>query len=327
MKNASVDESVRANGPVTHWLKNLSRLSSLRAFGGLMLLFIISSILSPYFLTVSNIFNVLRQMSIIGLMAVGMTFVIISRGIDLSVGAILAAVIVVGALTFKAGAGILLTVLVCLALGTLMGLVNGVVITKGKIEPFIVTLGMMTVARGVALVVADGRTVIVKIPEAMRFWGNGYLGPIPTPVVVAALVFLVAGYVLRCTTFGRYVYALGGNEEATRLSGINTDFYKISVYVINGFLAGLAGVIYLARLSVGEPTAGSLFELDAIASVVVGGTSFNGGMGGVGLTVIGALIIGLITNILNLLNVSPYAQEIVKGVIIVTAVLASVKRK
>jgi len=296
------------------------------AFYGVIILTVVSSFLSPYFLTTENLLNVLRQWSMVALISVGMTFVIINRGIDVSGGSILALGCVLGAAVLpKVGVWGMIT-LVLLA-GTACGLINGLAITWGNIAPFITTLGMMTIARGLALIMAEGRTILANLPPSFQFWvGTGRLWGVPTPIYLVVLVFLAAGFVLRMTRYGRHVALVGDNEAAAYVAGIRVQRTILSVYVIHGFLAGLAGLVFLGRLGVGEPTAGFLYELNAIAAVVIGGTPFTGGQGGVGSTFLGVLILGLTYNILNLMGVSPYAQDVARGVIIILAVYVSVRR-
>jgi ribose/xylose/arabinose/galactoside ABC-type transport system permease subunit len=295
------------------------------AFVGLILLIIVSALLSPYFLTEQNLFNVLRQWTMVGLIAVGLTFVIMSGGIDLSGGAILACATVVGALAMpQLGAAGAIGVVILV--GAAFGYLNGAIITWGRVTPFVATLGTMTIARGAALMLSDGRTVITQMPDWFAFWfGRGFIGPVPAPVLIAAVFFIVAAVALRMTRYGRLVAMVGDNEVAAYRCGVNVPRVKRSVYVIHGVGAALAGLLFLGRLGVGEPASGALFELSGIAAVVIGGTPFTGGAGGVGLTFIGLMVIGLTYNILNLLSVSPYAQDIARGVIIVVAVMFSVR--
>lgn len=295
-------------------------------FYGVVALIIVSSIISPHFLTVENLFNVLRQWSMVALIGVGMTFVIINRGIDVSGGSILALGCVLGAVVLPT-VGVWGMIGSVLLVGTLCGLVNGIAITLGNIPPFITTLGMMTIARGAGLIIADGHTILATLPAPFLFWmGNGRLWGVPTPILLVVVVFLVAGFILRMTRYGRHVALVGDNEVAAFAAGIRVKRVILSVYVIHGFLAGLAGLVFLGRLGVGEPTAGFLFEMNAIAAVVLGGTPFTGGQGGVGATFLGVLILGLTYNILNLMGVSPYAQDVARGLIIILAVYISVKR-
>ncbi len=288
----------------------------------LSLLFIISALISPYFLGVTNIFNVLRGASMVGIVSVGMTFVILNRGIDLSVGSILgiSAALVAG----MAPQGIAFVVAVSMVAGTFLGLVNGLIITRLRLQPFIATLGMLIFVRGIVYIYTSGSIIVVQNPpDSFTFLGSGRIGPVPVPVILFVLVWAVAAYVLTRTVYGREVYAVGANEEAARLSGINVERNKVVVYCISGFLAALAGVVLVSRLSAGEPNAGTLYELDGIAATLIGGTAFEGGIGGVHGTIAGVLILAFLGNILNLMNVSPYTQMLLKGVIIILAVVVS----
>ncbi|MGM0420494.1 MAG: ABC transporter permease [Bacillota bacterium] len=281
---------------------------------------IVMSFLSDHFLTIPNLLNIVRQVSIMGTMAVGMTMVILSQGIDLSVGSLLA---ISGAITagmISGGSSMIVAILAGLAAGSGLGLFNGIMISKAKLPDFIVTLAMMSIARGLTLVYTGGRPISGFEPT-FRFIGGGRIGRIPVPVIIF-LVIIAAGYfILTRTTFGRYVYAVGGNRQAARLAGINTDRIKIMVYVISGFLAALSGIILTSRLNSAQPTAGVGYELDVIAMVVLGGTSLVGGKGSVTGTLVGALIIGVLNNSLNLLGVASFYQEVAKGVVILIAVL------
>lgn len=297
------------------------------AVTGLLVLIVVSSFLSPYFLTVDNLFNVLRQWTMVGLIAVGLTFVIISGGIDLSGGAVLALATVVGALAAPV-VGTVGMVAVVLLVGAACGYINGAVITWGKVPPFVATLGMMTAARGLALIMSEGRTISAELAPSFTFaFGRGYLGPIPMPVLLAGIVFIVAAVVLKYTVYGRHVCLVGDNAVGAHRSGIQVDGVIRSVYTLHGVLAAMAGLLFLGRLGVGEPTGGMLFELSGIAAVVIGGTPFVGGVGSVLLTFVGLMVIGLTYNILNLLSVSPYAQDFARGVIIVVAVMFSIRRE
>ena len=289
-------------------------------FVGFLLIIILLSFLSDAFLTKRNLLNIVRQTSIHGIMAVGMTFVILTSGIDLSVGSILALAGVLCADLEHRGIPILILVILTLLAGAVLGFLNGVVITKGKVTPFVVTLGMMSIARGFALIYAGGYP-ISGFDKPFRYIGSGYSLKIPVPILIFAVTLIVAAVVLRHTRLGRYVYAIGGNEETVKLSGINSDLYKTAAYTISGLTAALGAVVLTARLNAGEPIAGTGYELDVIASVVIGGTSLMGGRGGVWGTLIGALLIGTINNGMNLLGISSYWQSVVKGLIIVGAVL------
>lgn len=301
--------------------RNTQIIQKLSPVIGLILLIIILSILTPHFLTVSNILNLLRQVSINALIAFGLTFVILTGGIDLSVGSIVA---LSGALTagmMASGMSTLTAVLIGLILGLLMGVINGVIVSAGKVAPFIATLATMTIYRGITLLYTGG-TPITGLNESFSVLGKGYfLKVIPMPMVLLIITFLISYLILKKTTFGRYVYALGGNERTTYFSGINTTRIKVAVYGICGLLSALGGIILTSRLNSAQPTAGLTFELDAIAAVIVGGTSLFGGKGWIFGTLIGALIIGILTNGLNLLNVEPYYQQILKGLVILAAVI------
>ncbi len=300
-----------------------------RQFGtllGLIGLCIVLWILSPHFLTVSNLLNVAQQTSINAIIAVGMTFVIITAGIDLSVGSLLAFSGVVLASTLHAGIPLPFAILVGLGTGLVCGLVNGLLITLGRLPPFISTLGMMSVARGAALLYTHGRP-ISGFSESFRFLATGEVFHMPAPVAIMVGVYTIAHFLLNSTKLGRYTYAIGGNEEAAILSGVNVRFYKTAVYGLCGALSGLAAIILTARLNSAQPIAGIMYELDAIAATVIGGTSLMGGEGTVLGTLIGALIMGVLRNGLNLLGVSSYIQQIVIGSVIILAVLMDVGLK
>jgi ribose/xylose/arabinose/galactoside ABC-type transport system permease subunit len=284
----------------------------------LVLLVIAASLLSDRFLTLPNILNVLRQVSIVGILAIGMTFVILTRGIDLSVGATLGiAVVLYAGLMDHYGMAVAIPVGL-LAAGA-AGLINGLGVAYARIPAFIMTLGMLSFARGLAFIYTGG-TPIPILSEAFYYVGNGYVLGIPIPALVLLAVLLVSGIVLRFTPFGRCVYGIGSNEDAARLSGVPVRLYITLVYVISGFAAGLAGLVYASQLSIGTPIAGQGYELDAIAAVVVGGTSLFGGKGSVTGTFLGTLIIGVLANILNLTGVDPFVQQLFKGALIVVAV-------
>jgi ribose/xylose/arabinose/galactoside ABC-type transport system permease subunit len=284
----------------------------------LVLLVGISTALSDRFLTVPNLLNVLRQVSIVGILAVGMTFVILTKGIDLSIGSILgvAVVLFAGALETESMA---VAIPLGLAAATALGLVNGLGVAFAGIPPFIMTLGMLSFARGLAFLYTGG-TPIPIINEAFYDLGNGYLLGVPNPTWILAAVIVAGWVLLSFTPFGRSVYAIGSNEDAARLSGVPVRSYLVVVYVISGLVAGIAGLVFASQLSVGTPIAGQGYELDAIAAVVVGGTSLFGGRGSVGGTLIGTLIIGILANILNLTGVDPFVQQLIKGALIVVAV-------
>ena len=290
-------------------------------FIAFLLICILLTIATPNFLTLQNIVMVLRQISINGILAIGVTFVIISGGIDLSLGSVVALSGVAAASFAHPGTyGLFVPLLVGLLIGVTIGTVNGLIITKGKVAAFIVTLGMMTIARGLALVVSDGRPVS-NLSDSFNFIGGGEFLNIPIPILIFGAVILIASVILKYTKTGRYVYAVGGNENAAKASGINVNSIKLFTYIICSGLAGLAGIVLASSITTGQPTAGVAYELDAIAAVVIGGTSLSGGSGKIIGTVVGALIIGVINNGLDLLNITSYSQQIIKGLIIVGAVL------
>jgi len=285
----------------------------------LVLLVIVATVLSPRFLTTGNLMNVLRQTSIVGVLGIGMTFVILTAGIDLSVGAILAVSVVLLGGTLERTGNIWLAIAIAPAAGMAIGLVNGLGVTWGRVQPFVMTLGMLGIARSVAFLYTGGEPVPILDMNFLRF-GIGYVAGIPIPSVVFLLLLGAAALVLHYTPFGRYVYAIGSNAEAARLSGINVRLYTILVYVLSGATASVAAILYGAQFAAAPAIAGEGYELDAIAAVVVGGTSLFGGQGGVIGTFLGALIIGILSNILNLTGVSPFAQPLAKGALIIAAV-------
>jgi ribose transport system permease protein len=287
---------------------------------GLVVLGALLTALTPHFLTVSNLLNVVEQTAINAIIAAGMTYVILSAGIDLSVGSVLALSGVVLASALQRGLPAPVAIVVCLATGASCGLINGLLITAGRLPPFIATLGMMSVARGAALLYTDGRP-ISGFSAAFRSLSTARPAMIPAPIILMAVVYVAAHLVLTRTTFGRYVYAIGGNEEATRLSGVRVGLHKTMVYVIAGAMSAIAAVTLTARLNSAQPIAGIMYELDAIAATVIGGTSLMGGSGTLTGTLIGALIMGVLRNGLNLLGISSFLQLVVIGGVIIAAVL------
>jgi len=307
----------RVVGPRSGAKAFLGRYGLLIAFLALIAFF---SLASDRFLQPNNILNILRQSAINGIIAVGMMIVILTRGIDLSVGAVLALSSVFAAQAVKADQNAVNALIIALAVGASCGLINGVLVAYVRIPAFIATLGMMTAARGVALSVTEGRPVS-GFPEAFRQLGTSFVGPIPTPVIIAGAVFLIGYVLLYHTPLGRQIFGVGDNEQAAYLSGLATRRITIFVYVLVGTLSALAGVILIGRLNSTQPTAGMGYEFDAIAAVVVGGTSFSGGEGTLIGTLIGVLLIGVLANGLNILNVPAAYEGVVQGVVIAAALL------
>ncbi|MED3727304.1 ribose ABC transporter permease [Priestia filamentosa] len=294
---------------------------------GFIILVAIVSILNPSFLEPLNLLNLLRQVAINALIAFGMTFVILTGGIDLSVGSILALSSALIAGMIVSGIDPILAILIGCILGAVMGAINGLLITKGKMAPFIATLATMTIFRGLTLVYTDGNP-ITGLGEnyAFQLFGRGYFLGIPVPAITMIMAFAVLWVILHKTSFGRKTYAIGGNEKAALISGIKVPRVKVMIYALAGLLSALAGAILTSRLNSAQPTAGTSYELDAIAAVVLGGTSLSGGRGLIVGTLIGALIIGTLNNGLNLLGVSSFFQMVVKGVVILIAVLIDRKK-
>lgn len=294
-------------------------------------LVLVLALTTPRFIRIGNIYNVMRQSSVNALLALGMTFVILSGGIDLSVGSVLAfGGVLAASMVSQAFGGFVLPAYVGLGLallgGAVLGAVNGYFVAKWRVPAFVVTLGMLSIARGLTLIYTDGRP-IPRVSEQFQFFGQGYIFGAPMPVIITLGMFLFAALILYRTPYGRYIYAVGGNEMSARVSGVNTRLIKFSVYVISGMTAALGGVLLTARTTAGLPQAGVAYELNAIAAVVIGGTRLSGGQGTLFGTLIGALIIGVINNALNLLGVSAYYQQLIQGAIIVLAVLLDQLRK
>lgn len=304
----------------------MNLITKYRTVTVLVLIVVVAALLSDAFLTVDNLLNVVRQVSIIAIVAAGMTFVILTGGIDLSVGSILALSGAISASVLVKSNSVFIAILAALMVGIIFGLINGLFITKGGIPAFIVTLATMVLVRGCVLVFTNGSPIVVK-SAAYKFIGKGYLLGLPFPIVILIIIFALSFIILKYTKFGRSVYSVGGNREASRLSGINVQKSELFVYTISGLLAGLTGLILTSRLGSAQPTAGSGYELDAIAAVILGGTSLSGGQGAIIPTVIGALILGVLDNVLTLMNVNPFAANIVKGIVILLAVLADSKFK
>lgn len=283
-----------------------------------IMMFIVFSCISPVFLKPTNLLNVLRQISIMGILSIGMTFVIISGGIDLSVGAVIALVTVIVAASVKIG--VIPAILIGLAVGAIFGLINGLGVTYGKMPPFIMTLGTTSMASGLAFIYSKGTPIMIE--GSFLNIGIGFVFKvIPLPAVYFIIILIISSLVLKFTTFGRYVYSIGSNSEATRLSGVNINFNLIKVYIISGVLAAIAGIIYASQLAIGTAVAGQGYELKAITAVIVGGASMTGGSGTMLGTFLGTAIIGILGNIMNLTGVNPFIQTFLTGLILIIAVL------
>lgn len=285
----------------------------------LVLLCAFFGVTSPVFFSSENIINILRQVSVVGIVAVGMTLVILTGGIDLSVGSIIGIASVFTAQLMLWGSNPVLAAVAALALCAVFGFLNGVFVNELMIPPLVATLGTMTALRGVAFLFSGGLPVF-GFPDTFSALGQGYLWFIPIPVIIMLVVFVFGFILLDMTRFGRYVYGVGGNEEATRLSGIGVKKTKYLVYTISGFLSGLAGIVLLSRINSGQPKAGQGYEMDIITAVVIGGVSISGGEGKLGFVIVGVLIMGVLSNGMILLNINEYVQWVVKGLVLVAAV-------
>jgi ribose transport system permease protein len=296
-------------------------------FSGLFVLGLVFTILSPYFFSVSNLLTVATQTAVIAIIAIGQTYVLITGGIDLSIGSNIALSAMVAGLFMRANLPVPLAILAGLLTGTIAGAVSGILVAFGKLPPFIATLGTMTAVRGLSLTVTQA-IPISGLPKAFTVWGTGATLGIPNPVIVMIFLTLIFGFILAKTKLGRHIYATGSNFEAARLSGVNTKKVLIAVYVFSGLLAAFAGLLMAARIISAQPAAGEGYELDAVASSVIGGTSTMGGEGTVAGTFIGAFVIGVLRNGLNLVGVTPFIQKIVIGIVIVGSVFFDrIKRK
>lgn len=301
-------------------MKYMSELTTVIA---LIILMAVITIINSNFLTANNLLNLLLQVTSNALIAFGMTFVILTGGIDLSVGSILALSSALTAGLLGSGMPVTLAILISLILGCILGMMNGLLISYGELAPFIVTLATMTIFRGATLVYTNGNPITKGLSDTFlfQFLGQGYIVGIPFPVIIMFIVFIVLYVLLHKTAFGKSVYAIGGNEKAAYISGVKLNKVKIIIYSISGIMASISGLIITSRLSSAQPTAGASYEMDAIAAVVLGGTSLSGGKGRILGTLIGALIIGVLNNGLNIIGVSAFWQQVVKGVVILIAVL------
>ncbi len=308
-------------------VKNKGGREWLSAFIPLVFFVALLSVLSPQFLSASNISNILRQVSVYAVMAVGMTFVIITGGIDLSQGSLLPIVCIAVSVVLKNGEGsMILAILAGLLAGALSGFVNGVMIAYISIPPFIMTLGMMNALRGAALLITDAASVETKYAP-FRFIGTGSFLSIPLSVYIFVIVAIIGYIILSRTAMGRYIYAIGSNKEAARLSGVNTKRTLIFVYMVSGICVAIGAILYIARLGAAQPIAGQSYEMESVAATIIGGTSIMGGEGGVIGSILGAIVMSVIKNGMVLLGVSTYWQQIVLGIIIVIAVVMDLMRK
>lgn len=305
-----------------------SAIQKLAAFASLILIMLFFSIASPFFFSWDNIITVIKQTAVIGIIAIGVTFVIITAGIDLSLGSVVAVAGVTAAMVLRAGMPTITGVITGLAVGVACGVFCGILIAKGKLPPFIATLGMMMIARGIAYVLTSGAPVYFMDNKEFN-WIHNYelFGIIPIPVVYLFLVALIAFFILNKCAIGRYIYAVGSNEEAANLSGLSVSKIKIIVYGFSGLMCGISGIILLARINSGQPSIGNMYELDAIAAAVIGGTSLSGGEGTIVGTIIGALIMSVLKNGLNLTHVSQFWQQVIIGFVVIIAVFIDIMRR
>lgn len=332
---------IKNTGKVTARKLILEKYSSVLV---LLVLIVFAALLSDVFLSTNNILNVLRQISANGILSIGLLLVIMTGGIDISIGSVVGVTSVLFAVLYdpnsaadpfnwlvkilstvvpESRVGILIPIIILLAVGGILGWFNGVVICKAKVQPFIMTIGTLTLYRGIALLISDGKPVYMdpSTADTVKFLGDGRILNVPTQVIVLIIIAALMAFLLNKTVFGRYIKAIGGNQEAARVAGINIDRYKTAAYVMSGVLAAAAGVVLTARTTTGDPTLGQSYEMDAIAACVIGGTKLTGGVGTIVGTVIGAVIIGIVNNILNLTNISTYYQYVVRGGIIILAVV------
>ncbi len=301
-------------------MKFMFFVKKLGILGILLLLVIFFSIASPAFLTVQNFINVIRQVSMLAIVGVGFTFVLIGQGIDLSVGSQISLIGVVTALLIRdAAMSPALAVAIGVAMGAVIGFINGILVTKMRINPLIATLAMLTILKGVSYIACGGMPVY-NMPSSLKAIAQGYVWVIPIPVIIMVVIVLVGGFLLNKTYFGVEVYAVGSNLEAARLSGLNTDRIKITVYALLGLLTGIAAIIMLARINSGQPVAGTGFELDVLTAIVLGGVSISGGEGKISGAFVGVLVMGVLSNGLLLVGLGEYYQMLVKGLVLLTAV-------
>jgi len=301
-------------------MKNMEYFKRYGIFAVLLVLLIFFSATSKNFLVASNIMTIARQVSMLGIASVGMTFVLLLGGIDLSVGSTITLVNILAAyLMVKIGMNPVIACLIAVAVSTLIGFLNGLIIAKIKMPPLIVTFAMQIIVEGIAYLICQGLPIF-GFPKWFTFLGQGYVGIIPIPVIIMVIILVIGGFIMNETYFGRFFYAVGGNEEAANLSGINVNKVKYLVYTLAGLFAGLAGVVMLSRTNSGQVLAGKGFEFDCITACVLGGVSVNGGVGKISNVVAGVLILGVLSNGMVLLNVSQFLQMVIKGVVLMAAV-------
>ncbi len=326
MSSSNIAAASRGPSPLLASLKRASRFTAFYPLVGLIVVSIVMVFASDSFLSYGNITNIVRQVSINALIAVGMTFVILTGGIDLSVGAVMALAGTLAAGLMAAGMNGVLALIICLLVGCGFGLANGAFVAFAGMPPIIVTLATMGIARGLGLIYTGGYP-ISGLPSWINWFGEGRVLGLQTPIVIMLIVYVVGWVLLERTPFGRYVYAIGGNETATRLSGVRVARSKLIIYGISGLTAAIAAIVLTGRLMSGQPNSGQGFELDAIAAVVLGGTSIAGGRGSLIGTLLGALLLGVLNNGLNMVGVNPYVQTVVKGVIILLAIYIGRERR
>lgn len=311
-------------------LKKVSRdsIQKIAALLSLVILIVFFSIAAaPNFLAPQNLINIMMQTTVTGILALGMTFVLITGGIDLSIGSLIAFSGVITAVTITNGMSPVMGSIIGLISGVILGIISGLLISKGKLPPFIATLGMMMFARGVTLLITEGTPLYFQNAPNFKYLSQGKLGPVPYPVIYFILLAIVSHFILKKTVIGRYIFATGSNEEAARLSGIPVDKIKTFVYIYSGLFAAIAGIILAARLNSAQPTVGEGYELDAVAAAVIGGTSLVGGEGTIAGTIIGAFIMSILKNGLNLMSISQFWQKVLMGIVIIGAVYVDSSKK
>lgn len=326
MRAISTKTGEPAHAGVLDTMRNWLKIRELNILSVLILVGIVISIFSPYFLTTNNLMGVFRSFSLVGIMSIGMMLVIITGGIDLSVGSVMGLSSLMTALAFQHGWGPLPAVLAGLCAGLIVGAFNGVLITWIQLPPFIATLGTLSIGRGLMYIITKGVPLTPDVPDSFTFIGQGYFGFVPVPVVIMLMLTVCFSILMRRTRFGRHVYATGGNEVAARLSGVRTHRVKFTVYALSGLIAALAGVVSFSRFVSAEPASGFGAELDVIAAAAIGGASLSGGVGSVEGAIIGAALAGIITNGVVLLNIDTYAQQAITGCVILIAVSIDIWR-